>query len=436
MVGYGGESFSLDDFDLEGKKVLLRVDINSPLDPESGRILDDYRMRSHLETIKELTNTKLIIVAHQSRPGKNDFTTMEPHADRLSKLLRKRVEYVDGLFDKNVLDKIRNMWKGDILLLENARFYSEETYLKGEKDWEKHENTHIVQKLSSEIDLHVHDAFAAAHRAQPTLVGFSEKVPSLAGRVMEKELKNLSKIFTVEQSPKVAFLGGMKAKDSIEVARHMFEEGSIDKILTGGVIANIFLMADGHDLGEGNRQFLREEFGDYGEIIDEAEEILESWSDKIKMPVDVVLNEDGERNGMPLEKMPAEDPIYDIGLDTIMEYKHEIEDASLVVLNGPAGAFEMEEFSIGTKEIFKAIADSDAYSIIGGGHSTAVLENLGLQENIDHVSTGGGSCINFMAGKELPGVEALQRSVEKFGENIDKRKIERRIGSAGTKDLF
>ncbi len=436
MVGYGREFFSLDDFDLEGRKVLLRVDINSPLDPESGRILDDYRMRSHLETIKDLSNTKLIIVAHQSRPGKDDFTTLEPHADRLSKLLRKRVEYVDGLFDTNALSKIRNMWKGDILLLENARFYSEETYLKGERDWDKQKNTHIVQTLGSEIDVHVHDAFAAAHRAQPTLVGFSEVVPSIAGKVMEKELENLGKVFTMEERPKIAFLGGMKAKDSIEVAEHMFEEGSIDKILTGGVVANIFLMAAGHELGEGNREFLREEFGDYEEIVNYAEEVLDNWSDKINMPVDVVLNEDGERNGMGLEKLPAEYPIFDIGLDTMMEYKKEIENASLVVLNGPAGAFEMDEFSIGTKEIFKAIAQSDAYSIIGGGHSTAVLENLGLGENIDHISTGGGSCINFLAGKDLPGVESLQRSAKKFGEEIDTKKVNERIRSAGTKDLF
>ncbi len=415
MDGNGEEIFSLDDFDLTGKKVLLRIDINSPLDPQSKRILDDYRIRSHLETIRELSDSKLIIVAHQSRPGKNDFTTMEPHAERMSKLLRKRVEYVDGLFDKNALNKIRNMWDGEILLLENVRFFSEETYLKGVKDWEKQKNTHIVQKLAPEIDFHVHDAFAAAHRAQPTLVGFSEVVPSLAGRVMESELDNLGKVFTMEERPKVAFLGGMKAEDSIEVSRNMLENGHVDKILTGGVVANIFLMASGYDLGEGNREFLRDEFGKYEDIVEEAEKILENWPDRVKMPVDVVLNEDGERNGKPVEELPSEYPIFDIGLDTMMEYKNEIGEAALVVVNGPAGAFEMEEFSIGTKEIFRSVAQSDAYSIVGGGHSTAVLENLGLADSIDHISTGGGSCINFLAGEDLEGVEALRRSKKEFG---------------------
>ncbi|MFW5946151.1 MAG: phosphoglycerate kinase [Candidatus Natronoplasma sp.] len=417
MVENDEEIFYLDDFDLTGKKVLLRVDINSPLDPESGRILDDYRIRSHLETIRELSDSKLIIVAHQSRPGKNDFTTTEPHANRFSKLLRKRVDYVDGLFDKSVLNKIRNMWKGEILLLENARFFSEETYLKGVKDWEKQKNTHIVQKLAPEIDFHVHDAFAAAHRAQPTLVGFSEVVPTLAGRVMEEELENLGKVFTMDDRPKVAFLGGMKADDSIEISKHMLESGSADKILTGGVVANVFLMAAGNELGKGNREFLRDEFDDYEKIVEEAGEVLESWPNKVKMPIDVVLNEDGNRNGKPLEELPSKYPVFDIGLDTMMEYKKEIEDAALVVVNGPAGAFEMEEFSIGTKEIFRSVAQSDAYSIVGGGHSTAVLENLGLSESIDHISTGGGSCINFLAGRDLEGVEALRRSKKAFGDS-------------------
>ncbi|MFP4608094.1 MAG: phosphoglycerate kinase [Candidatus Aenigmatarchaeota archaeon] len=410
MQNYRDEIFTLDDFDLKGQKVLLRVDINSPLDPETGRILDDHRIRSHLKTVRELIDTKLVIVAHQSRPGKNDYTTLEPHAERLSKLLREEVEYVDGLFDSHVLQKIDGMDKGEILLLENARFFAEETYLKGEKDWDKQENTHIVKKLSSEIDFHVHDAFAAAHRAQPTLVGFSGVVPTLAGRVMERELKNMSKAFTMEESPKVAFLGGMKADDSIEVARHLLQKGDIDTILTGGVVGNIFLMASGHDLGRGNREFLEKELPGYETTVEEAKELLDEWSEKIKLPKDVVLNEGGERKGVPLDELPSDHPVFDIGLDTITEYRKEIEKAALVVLNGPAGAFEIEEFSIGTREIFKAIARADAYSIIGGGHSTAVLDKLDLEDEIDHISTGGGSCINFLTGKELEGVQALRRS--------------------------
>ncbi len=417
MTEKAGDFYTIDDFDLEGKTVLLRVDINSPLDPDSKQILDDYRIKSHLTTIKELLDTRLVIVAHQSRPGKSDFTTLEPHAQRLSRLLGKKIEYVDGLFDKRVLAKIKEMKKGDILMLENARLFAEETYLKGVEDLDKQRNTHIVQNLAPEIEVHVHDAFAAAHRAQPTLVGFSIEIPSVAGKIMESELENLGKVFTMEDRPKTAFLGGIKADDSLDVAKHMLEGGYIDKILTGGVLANIFLMADGNNLGEGNRNFLKNEFDDHEKLLKKAKDLLESWDGKIKMPIDVVLNKDGERSGRPLDKLPAEYPIFDIGLDTIMEYKKHIEGSSLVVLNGPAGAFEIENFEIGTREIFKAIAESDSYSIIGGGHSTAVIESLGLNKEIDHISTGGGSCINFLAGKDLSGVEALRRSKEKFEED-------------------
>ncbi len=409
--------FKLDDFDLDGSTVLLRIDINSPIDPASGRILDDHRMRSHLDTIRELNNCKLILIAHQSRPGKSDYTDLEPHAKRLSKLLRRDVYYIDGLFDSHVKDRIKNLKDGDILLLENARFFAEETYLKGVDNLKKHENTHIVKNLAPLIDYFVHDAFAAAHRAQPTLVGFTNLVPCIAGRVMESELENMGKAFKEDLTPKVALLGGMKVEDSIEVAEHMLENDNMDMILTAGVTANIFMMASGYDLGEGNRKFLENEIPGYQEQVEKARDLLDKFENKIKIPKDVVLNVDGERKGVRLEELrPNKYPIYDIGLDTIMDYNKIINRAKLVILNGPAGAFEIEEFSLGTTELFKTIAHSPAYSIIGGGHSTAVLDSLDIEEEINHVSTGGGSCINFLAGRDLVGVEALKKSYRKFKE--------------------
>ncbi len=409
--------FKLDDFNLDGSTVLLRIDINSPIDPSTGRILDDHRMQSHLETIRELKNTKLIVIAHQSRPGKNDYTNLKPHAKRLGKLLRREVFYIDGLFDSHVKERIKNLKEGDILLLENARFFAEETYLKGVKDWEKHENTHIVKNLAPLIDYFVHDAFAAAHRAQPTLVGFTNIVPCIAGRVMESELENMGKVFEGDMSPKIAILGGMKVDDSIEVAEHMLENENIDTILTAGVTANIFMMASGYDLGPGNQEFLENEIPNYQEDVDNAKKLLDKFGNKIRIPKDVVLNVDGERKGVRLEDLrPNKYPIFDIGLDTIMEYNKMINRSELVILNGPAGAFEMEDFSLGTTELFKTIAHTNAYTIIGGGHSTAVLDSLDLEEEIDHVSTGGGSCINFLAGKDLVGVESLRKSYKKFEE--------------------
>ena len=406
--------FTLDDFDLKGRTVLLRVDINSPIYPESGRILDDHRIRRHIETIRDLDKTKLVIMAHQSRPGKVDFTTLDQHAIRMSQILGKRVEYVDGLFDSHVRTKIRQMEPGDKILLENTRMYSEETSLKGEEELNKHENTHIVRNLSPLIDFFVQDAFAAAHRSQPTLVGFAQVVPMLAGRVMERELLNLGKAFGNETHPKIILLGGAKVDDSLEIAEHMLEADSIDSVLSCGLVGNIFLMAKGYDLGPANRAFLEREFKDLESLIKWAKELLGKWGDKIMLPKDVALNQDGERHDVNIDRLPSEYPIFDIGLETIMEYSRVIGSAKLIIVNGPAGAFEYEDFSIGTTELFRAVAHSKGFSIIGGGHSVAILEKLDIEEIIDHISTGGGSCISFLAGKPMPGIDALVRSKKIF----------------------
>ncbi len=414
MPGKPWDIFTLDDFNLKGRTVLVRVDINSPLDPKSGRILDDYRIRRHLSTIKDLEKSKVIILAHQSRPGKIDYTSLNAHAMRMSQLLGKRVEYVDGLFDSHVRQRVRALEPGDKILLENTRFYAEEIALNGEKERDKHENTHIIKNLAPMVDFFVHDAFAAAHRAQPTLVGFAELVPNLAGRVMQKELEDMGKAFQSDHSPKIALLGGVKVGDSIEVAKHMLEEGSMDKILTMGVVGHVFMLADGIELGEGSVSFLEKEFPNYQQLVDEAYSMLDRWGDKIMIPCDGAVGDNGRRNVVSLTDLPISEPLMDIGINTIVEYTKQIENAKLVLINGPAGAFEYDKFSIGTTEIFRAVAHSNAYSIVGGGHSTAVLEKLDLSKSIDHISTGGGACINFLAGRPLPGIEALLRSKQIF----------------------
>ncbi len=413
-MAYEEEILTLDHLDLKGKTVGLRVDFNSPLDPETKRILDDHRIRSHIPTINELSDSKLVIIAHQSRPGKKDYIPLKVHAQRLNKLLRRKVDYIDGLFDNRVKSKIQNMDESDILFLENARFYAEETYLKGNPDISIHENSHIVKELAPLFDYFVHDAFAAAHRAQPTLVGFAGKITTIAGRVMEKEIVDMSKAFNEGFENKIILLGGMKVDDSLEITETMLDDENMDKVLTMGVVGNIFLMADGYDLGEGNRKFLERELSNYGSLVEKAKDLLEEYGDKIYIPVDVVLNIGGKRKGAPIDVLPSKYPIFDIGLDTIVKYKQIIEDSDLVIVNGPAGVFEMDEFSIGTREIFKSVAESNTFSIIGGGHSTAVVEKLDLVNDVNHISTGGGSCISFLAQREMPGIEALKRSKKKF----------------------
>ncbi len=404
--------FVLDDFDLRGKRVLLRLDINSPMDPISGRILDDSRMRAHVDTLDDLSGSKVIILAHQSKPGKKDFTNLNNHAKRLSKIIHRPVEYVDSLFDMRATQAIEKMNAGDVILLENTRFFAEELMLKNAKP-EVLAKTHMISRLSSMADYYVCDAFAAAHRAQPSLVGFGEAMPSIAGRLMEKELDVLGKVMK-KGSGTLAILAGAKVDDSIEVMGNMLGSGSANQILTGGLVATILLKAKGVDVGPGSESVLEKEMSDYESLVTKAVELLEKFPDQIHLPTDVALNNNGMRIGMTVDQLPSPYPIFDIGLDTIVNYIGRINEADNIILNGPLGVFEMEEFSFGTIEIFKAIADSDAFSVIGGGHTATVVRRLGLERKVDHFSTGGGALINMLSGKPLPVVEALKRSKLKF----------------------
>jgi phosphoglycerate kinase len=409
----------MDDFDLSGRTVLLRVDINSPVDPATGQLLNDARIREHLTTIRELHHSKVVLLAHQSRPGKDDFTTLEAHAERIAALLARPVRYVSSLFGKPAIDAIESMQIGDVLVLENTRFYAEEEALADAK-LEKMAKTHIVRRLAPHADYFVLDAFAAAHRAQPSLVGFCEVLPSMAGRVMERELAMLTRAVQDPARPKVAHLGGVKADDSIAVAKHMLERDIVDTVLTSGGVGNLFLEASGVDPGEPTREFLRRELEDYDRLRSQCKELLHTYSRRILLPTDVVLNDNGERRPVSIGSLPAKLLVYDIGLDTIARYVDVIHRAKTIFFNGPAGVFELEPFSVGTREVLTAVAESDGLSVVGGGHTVAAVEQFGLQDRIDHVSTGGGALINFLAGKELPLVSALRHSYKKFAKSAPK----------------
>jgi len=404
--------FTLDDFDFRGKTVLLRVDINSPIDPTTKTILDDTRMKAIVPTIRDLNDAKIVILAHQSKPGKSDFTPLKEHAGLLSGVLGRRVHYIDSLFDSRALDAIKAMKPRDIILLENTRFYSEDVALK-DKEPKVQAKSHIVTKLASVADYYVCDAFAAVHRSQPTLIGFAELMPAIAGRLMESELVTLSKLL-VRDGKLTAILGGAKVDDSIEVMKYMLENGMLAEALTGGVVANIFLKAQGYDLGKPSQEFLEKEVPDHQKLVECAKDLLAKYPGKIVVPIDVSLNSNNERRGIPVSELPSDLPIYDIGLETTVDYIDRIMSARRVMLNGPMGVFELEEFNFGTKQVLRAMTESDCFSVVGGGHTAAAVEQFGLQGGMDHVSTGGGALINFLTGKELPVVEALKRSKAKF----------------------
>ena len=397
---------TIDDFDIENKTVLVRVDINAPVDPSSGFILDDTRLKLHARTIKELSNkgAKVVILAHQSRPGKKDFTTLSQHADALSDILNIRVKYIDSLFSNAAKEAIHNLKPHEILLLENARFFSEESLSRTPEEQSK---TLLVRHLSPYIDYFVNDAFAAAHRSQASLVGFTVNTPSAAGRIMEEELTVIQSALDNVEHPCVFLLGGMKPEDSIEVMENVLGNGTADSILTTGIVGNIVLWAAGIDIGQVNKDFIVGR--GYKDMVEKARELIERFGDKVKYPLDVACEIDGERVDIDIDNIPNE-AIFDIGVKTIAFYAKEIREAKYIFANGPAGVFEDPKFAIGTEDLINAMANSTGFSLIGGGHIAAATAGLGLEDQMSHLSSGGGACISMLAGKKLAAVEALKNS--------------------------
>ena len=394
---------TLDDVTLDNKRVLLRVDFNSPMDP-SGNILDDKRIRSHLETLRALEDCRVAIIAHQSRAGKKDYTTLEAHARILTRLLRRDVSYIDDIFGSHAQNSIKSLRPGEVILLENTRFYAEENMNRSPAD---HAKSHMVRKLAPLFDLFVNDAFAVSHRSHCSVVGFTEVLPSIAGILMDREITALDRGLRGNEHPTVFSLGGTKADDSIKVVRNVLSRGGADKILTSGVVATVFMMAKGIDVGEANRKFVEDQ--EYLEQIPIAAKLLQEYPDKIVLPSDVALNQNGERVEVSVDKLPAPLPIADIGLETIVSYSKFLKDAKVTVLNGPTGIFEQEKFKLGTSELLKA-ATLSSYSIAGGGHSVAAIEQLDLESKFSHVSMGGGASITYLSGESLPGIEALKKA--------------------------
>ena len=410
---------TMDDYDLSGQNVILRIDINSSINPENGDLLDDTRIKRHSATVKELSdnNARVIVLAHQSRPGKLDFVNLENHGKRMSQIINKEVKFVDDLYGDKSIKEISNLKNGDIILLDNVRFDKEEIELSQftDNNFKLQKNSGMVKKLSPHASYFINDAFAASHRCQPSLVGFTENMPALAGRVMQRELDFLGKAISSGPTPRIAVLGGSKAADSVAIAENFLEKG-VERILTGGVVANIFLIASGVDIGKPSTEFIQKQIPDHKNVIDLARKLVEKYEDRIQLPTDVALNIDGKRNGTNVDNLPKNYSLFDIGIDTLVNYISIIEKAGTIIANGPIGVFEDSEFATGTNEIFSAISKSKGMTVVGGGETAMAFNQMGLANGIKHISTGGGACISFMSGETMPALEAMRRSKNLFSK--------------------
>jgi len=399
---------TINDFDFKNKVTLLRVDFNSPIDPQTKKVLDDTRIQAHAETtIKELVQkgAKVVVLAHQGRPGDPDFTPLKQHAEILSKILKKPVKYVDDVFGEKAQKAIKQLKSGEVLVLENVRTFKDEQNKGSPED---HAKSEFVKKLAPLADVFVNDAFAAAHRAHISIVGFTAVLPSVAGRIMERELKALKKVLEAPEKPCVFIMGGAKGDDSLDISRYVLKNRIADYVLTGGVIGHIFLVAKGVNLGKPNMEFLEKK--ELMGLVPGIKELMKEYPKAIMVPIDVAMDVEKKRKEIAVSKLPTNNAICDIGTETIKKYGEVLRKAKSIVISGPMGVFENKEFMLGTRRTFEAIAASKAFSLVGGGHTVAAVEELGLADKMSYVSTAGGALIEFLMGKQLPGVVALEKA--------------------------
>ena len=399
---------TLEDVDVAGKTVFLRVDINAPLDPASKRILDAGRIQAVAPTIKDLKGAKVVVGAHQSRPGRYDFTNLELHAKVLQMYLEhQEVKYTDDIIGKEAQRMIKELQLGQVLVLNNVRMLDEENK---EAPMEKLAQTEFVKTMTPLADLFVNDAFAAAHRSQPSLVGLCATLPTVAGRLMEAELRALNRVLDNPVRPSVYLLGGAKVEDRIPVISRVLRDDVADTILIGGLVRDSFHMARG-----GMRKRYEQLDEDGLKQVEEARVIMDKYPGKITLPVDVALDVNRERVEVMAERLTDETNIYDIGLNAIAQFSHRIMNSGTVVAEGPLGMFERRGFDIGTKELLRCMARCEGYTVVGGGHLGGMASMLGITEEMSHVSTGGGAMLSMLAGETLPVIEGLEKSKQRFG---------------------
>ena len=385
----------LRDFNFKDKRVLVRVDFNVPLGND-GRVdeKEDWRLEAALPTIRYLLDqrAKIILLAHLGRPGGKivESLRLNPVAQRLEELLGQPVVKLDDCLGQEVEERLKNIQAGEIFLLENLRFQA----------GEKNNQSDFAHQLAKLGEVYVNDAFGVVHRAHASIVGLPQYLPHGVGLLLEKEIKALSKLLDEPVRPLLVIIGGVKISTKIKVIKNFLKKA--DNLILGGALANTVISAKGFAIG---KSVVEEE------MVDEVKK-LELTNIKLHIPVDIITSIDAQGQApsriVPVGRTKEREMILDIGPDTIRLFNQIISQAKMIVWNGPMGVFEVDKFSSGSQAVAQAVAQSSAFSVVGGGDSIALLEQLNLTDKIDHISTGGGAMLKFLAGEKLPGIKALE----------------------------
>lgn len=377
--------------------------MNCPIDSDTMEISGTKRIEEATETIQALSDAKVVVASHQGRVGNKDYTGMEKHAKVLEKLLNKDIKYVQDVIGTSAQNEIKNLKRGEVLLLDNLRLCAEENYEFTPSDAA---NTIMVQRLAKLFDLCVLDSFPSAHRSHPSIIGFSQVLPACAGRIVEREVRKLDEIMTVAKAPHVIVLGGSKVLDRLEAIKLLIKNGRADYVLLTGLIGNVFMRAQGRiksALG-----IKMEE-----EVVSKAHSLIGEYPDVFSTPVDVAVNKDGSRVELDVRDVNKGDLIYDLGPKTIDHYNKIIAGAGTVFISGPPGFFEKEAFSYGTKALLEGVSNSMATTIVSGGHLTLALKRYGLADKISHISTAGGALVLYLTGQKLPMIQSLEEAAKR-----------------------
>ncbi len=393
---------TLDDVELKGKKVIIRVDLNASI--INGKVQKGPRFRRHAATIKEIVSkgAKVVVLAHQKRrenPGYRE--SLEEHAQILANLMKKKVHYVNDLFGKEAIKAIQEMKPKEIILLKNTRSYKEEAI---KKSPHRHSKCEFVKKIAPLCDIFVQDALSVCHRSHASVVGFPEVMPSYVGRVLQKELASIEKANKNIERPLTLILGGAKIGDYFGLIKRYIEEEKVDYILTTGVLSLVAMAVKGINMGKQNK-ILKEQG-----LLKTSKEI-ERYLYKFSFPKDFAVEFKGKREEISIEDLPTDYALLDIGKATIEKYKNIINKSKTIFVKGSAGNYEREGFDLGTKQILKEVGKSKAFSIAGGGETTTAVERYKIS-GINHISLSGGALLQALSGEKLPGVEVLRNKKE------------------------